>query len=68
MTLEENDGVVETFLARHPDFERENLSKAAPLLLLPLVSPEGFFRTYPERVMDESRRMDGFFAARLRKT
>jgi len=68
MTLEENDGVVETFLARHPDFERENLSKAAPLLLRPLVSPEGFFRTYPERVMDESRRMDGFFAARLRKT
>ena len=68
MTLEENDGVVETFLARHPDFERENLSKTAPLFLRPLVSPEGFFRTYPERVMDESRRMDGFFAARLRKT
>jgi 16S rRNA (cytosine967-C5)-methyltransferase len=67
MTLEENDGVVETFLAKHPDFEREDLSQAAPLFLRPLVSSEGFFRTYPERVMDESRRMDGFFAARLRR-
>jgi len=67
MTLEENDGVVETFLARHPDFEREDLSKTAPLFLGSLVSSEGFFRTYPERVMDESGRMDGFFAARLRK-
>jgi 16S rRNA (cytosine967-C5)-methyltransferase len=68
MTLEENDGVVKSFLARHPDFERENLSTTAPLLLRPLVSPEGFFRTYPERLVDESGRMDGFFAARLRKT
>ena len=68
MTPEENERGVETFLARHTDFEREDLSKTAPLFMLPLVSSEGFFRTYPERVMDESRRMDGFFAARLRKT
>jgi 16S rRNA (cytosine967-C5)-methyltransferase len=68
MTLEENDGVVETFLAKHPDFEREDLSKTAPLFMRPLVASEGFFRTYPEGIMDQSRRMDGFFAARLRKT
>ncbi len=68
MTLEENEKVVETFLTRHPDFEREDLSKTAPLFMRRLVSSEGFFRTYPERVTDESRRMDGFFASRLRKT
>jgi 16S rRNA (cytosine967-C5)-methyltransferase len=68
MTLEENDRVVETFLVKHPDFQKENLSETAPFFARPLVSSEGFFRTYPERVMDEPRRMDGFFAARLRKT
>lgn len=67
MTPEENDGVIETFLALHPEFEREDLSKTAPPFMRPLVDSKGFFRTYPERVMDESGRMDGFFAARLRK-
>jgi 16S rRNA C967 or C1407 C5-methylase (RsmB/RsmF family) len=55
-------------LAKPPDVQKETLSETAPLFLRPLVSSEGFFRTYPERVMDESRRMDGFFAAKLRKT
>jgi len=68
MTLEENERGVETFLAKRTDFEREDLSRTAPLFMRPLVSSEGFFRTYPERIMGESGRMDGFFAARLRKT
>ncbi len=68
MTPEENEGVVDAFLAKHPHFQKEDLSPEAPLFMRPLISAEGFFRTYPERVVDESGRMDGFFAARLRKT
>jgi hypothetical protein len=36
--------------------------------LRPLVDSQGFYRTYPEGVIREPNRMDGFFAARLKKT
>ena len=68
MTPEENDGVVNSFLETHPKFRLENLREALPAGLCPLVDSQGFYRTYPEGVIPESNRMDGFFAARLKNT
>ena len=67
MNPEENDGVINLFLEKHPEFELENLRDLAPAPIHPLVDSKGFFRTYPEGVTAETNRMDGFFAARLRK-
>jgi 16S rRNA (cytosine967-C5)-methyltransferase len=68
MTPEENDGIVHSFLERHPEFRLEDLREVLPAGLRPLVDSQGFYRTYPEGVIREPNRMDGFFAARLRKT
>ena len=68
MTPEENDGVVNSFLETHPKFQREGLREVLPEGFRPLVDPQGFYRTYPEWAISESNRMDGFFAARLKKT
>ena len=68
MTPEENDRVVHSFLERHPGFRPEDLREVLPAGLRPLVDAQGFYRTYPEGVIREPNRMDGFFAARLKKT
>ncbi len=68
MTPEENDGVVHSFLESHPEFRPEDLREVLPAGLRPLVDSQGFYRTYPEGVIREPNRMDGFFAARLKKT
>jgi len=67
MTPEENDAVVNSFLETHPQFRLDNLREVLPAGLHPLVDSQGFYRTYPEWVIPESYRMDGFFGARLRK-
>lgn len=56
---EENEERVTAFLGRHPEF---SLESAAGLVPEPLVTPEGYFRTFPPR-----DRVDGAFAARLRR-
>ena len=57
--LEENDEVVEQFLAAHPPFRRSALQfPAAP----ELVGPDGYFRTLPFR-----DGLEAFFAASLVK-
>ena len=61
-SLEENEQVVHDFLSHHPDFVLENLSESFPSLR-ELFTPAGMFRAWPHR-----HAMDGFFAARLRKT
>ena len=59
----ENEAIVDDFLSRHPDFVLEN-----GLTLFPdrgeLFTARGMFRSWPHRHSG----MDGFFAARLRKT
>lgn len=59
---EENDAVVETFLAAEPEFHLCSSAPALPEAARYLVEPPGYFRTLPER--DD---LDGFFAAALRR-
>ena len=58
---EENEGVVETFLATHPEF---GLEDAGPHLPGPAaaLAAKGYLRTWPHH-----HGIDGFFAARLRR-
>jgi len=69
MTREENDWVVGSFLKSHPGFELEDLRSLVPSSYRSLIDSRGFLRTYPEAMTrNEDYRMDGFFAARMRKT
>lgn len=54
---EENDGVVEAFLERHPDFAPARPEADFPAEVL---DPKGFLRTFPHR-----HGTDGFFGALL---
>ena len=59
LETEENQGQVEAFLSRHPEFRRDPVSSVDPALL----SPEGDLTTLPQL-----HGMDGAYAARLRRT
>lgn len=58
---EENEQVVETFLAAHPGFTSEDCRGYLPAAAGELVDAQGFFRTMPDQGLD------GFFGARLRE-
>ncbi|HSR13764.1 MAG TPA: 16S rRNA (cytosine(967)-C(5))-methyltransferase RsmB, partial [Thermodesulfobacteriota bacterium] len=69
MTPEENDAVVESFTKEHPDFSIEDLRALLPIDFQALIDASGFFRTYPGAITREGEyRMDGFFAARIKKS
>lgn len=59
---EETDGVVAGFLKKRHDFVLEGAGGYVPEECSALVDGPGFLRTYPHR-----HRMDGFFAARLKR-
>ena len=59
---EENEAVVERFLAEHPEFEIEDPRKVLPDPARELTDENGFLHTYPHR-----HGLDGFFGVRLRK-
>lgn len=59
MEPEENQEIVKSFLAKHPEFEVEN---AGMFVSSDLVTPQGFVETFPHK-----HGMDGSFAARLVK-
>ncbi|MFH0786129.1 MAG: 16S rRNA (cytosine(967)-C(5))-methyltransferase RsmB [Pseudomonadota bacterium] len=63
LSREENQGVIETFIDQHPEFVVEDASAFLPEPAHRLVDDDGFYQTWPP--VDG---MDGFFAARLRKT
>jgi 16S rRNA (cytosine967-C5)-methyltransferase len=63
MTSEENEGVIETFLSERREFRLEDASLALPPGCEVLVDSTGYLRTLPHR-----HGMDGFFAARIRRT
>jgi 16S rRNA (cytosine967-C5)-methyltransferase len=62
LTREENEEVLEDFMAEHRGFELEDLRRVLPQGLEPLVGDDGFFHSFTHR-----HGMDGFFAARLRR-
>lgn len=61
-TVAENEAVVEDFLSHHSDFVLENVIELFPWSA-DLCTERGFFRSWPHR-----HGMDGFCAARLRKS
>lgn len=61
LTREENDSIVESFLAQHREFELEDAAGYLPEPARHMVRG-GYFQALPQR--DNT---DGFFAARLRK-
>lgn len=68
ITREENDSVVEDFLQTRKDFQLQDLRSIVPSSLYPLVDGKGIFRTYPKMIStDDGYRLDGFFAAGMRK-
>lgn len=60
---EEGEQVVERFLEEHREFEREDPGASFPLTARACLGPDHALRTHP--LQDG---MDGFFAARLRRT
>jgi 16S rRNA (cytosine967-C5)-methyltransferase len=62
ISTEENDGVVEPWLATHPELERENAAAYLPPEAAALVDANGALRTLPHR-----HGLDGFFAVRARR-
>jgi len=60
LTREENEGVLEDFLAGHPTFGVEPATAVLRAEAAELVASDGCVRTYPHR-----HGLDGFFAVRL---
>ncbi len=60
MEPEENTGVVQGFLANHPEFTTENASQFADQRI---VTSEGYVETFPHK-----HAMDGSFAVRLKRS
>ncbi len=59
---EENEGAINSFLAEHPAFARDDPRQHLPPAAAKLVDDKGFFRTFPGEPA-----LDGFFGARLVK-
>ncbi len=57
---DENEGVVQAFLASHPEWTIDPVEPSNPVF--PLLLPEGWVRVLPHQ-----QDMDGFFMVRLRK-
>ena len=59
---EENEGVIEAFLQKHPEFAIDNPKIAGTAQANRFITPQGYFKTLPHL-----EGMDGFFAALLIK-
>lgn len=59
---EENEDVIEKFLGEVKGFEVEDVTRFLPPPAREMVTPEGFFKSYPHL-----HEIDGFFCARLRR-
>jgi len=68
LTAEENEQVVDRFLKTNSGFLGEDLHSIFPVSWHALLDKRGFYRTYPTAMIQEDGyRLDGFFAARMRK-
>jgi 16S rRNA (cytosine967-C5)-methyltransferase len=63
ITREENENVIQQFLARHKDLKLDDDFSYLPPAIRQLVTPQGFIRTIPH-----IHKIDGIFLARLHKT
>jgi len=63
LTPEENEGTLQAFLAAHGDFRREGARPCLPPGCAEVVHESGSLKTWPHR-----HGVDGFFAARLRRS
>jgi len=63
VTPEETDRQAAAFLSRHPDFRREPLAGLLPQSWQELLDAQGCLRSWPHR-----HGLDGFFAARFKRT
>ncbi len=63
LSREENQDVIQNFLQENPDFILEDVSPFLPEKARELMDTRGCYQTWPP-----THRMDGFFAARLKKT
>jgi 16S rRNA (cytosine967-C5)-methyltransferase len=63
LSREENQGVIQNFLQENPDFVLEDVSPFLPEKARELIDNRGCYQTWPP-----THRMDGFFAARLKKS
>lgn len=59
--VQENESVLDDFLTKHTDFVIEKIQDTYPAIA-PLCTDSGYFRSWPHL-----HKMDGFFAARLRR-
>ncbi len=62
ISAEENEGVVEPWLAAHPELERERAADRLPGAATELGAADGALRTLPHR-----HDLDGFYAVRVRR-
>lgn len=62
LSLEENEGVVRSFLQTHSDFCLDPIGPAWPEVFKPAIQSEGWLRLFPPQW-----NLDGAFAARIRK-
>ena len=62
ISRQENDGVLERFVAGHPDFALESPGHDLPAAARALVDERGILRSFPHR-----HGLDGFFVVRLRR-
>lgn len=60
LTLDENEGVVEAFLARHPEYKLEDAKDSLGAGLESFISDQGYFLATPH-----TTGTSGFFAARM---
>jgi 16S rRNA (cytosine967-C5)-methyltransferase len=63
LTPEENEGTVQAFLAAHGEFRQEEARSCLPPTCGQVVHESGSLKTWPHR-----HGVDGFFAARLRRS
>ncbi len=63
ISKEENEDVVEDFLAKNSEMSLENLKRHVPEWGIDLIDDHGFFRTFPH-----IHHMDGFFGALFTKS
>ena len=63
LTPEETDGVIDDFLAKHPDYQQAPLDELLPANCTALLDDNNRLRSWPHH-----HGMDGFFAVRLQRS